>query len=282
MKDSLKKFFYSKNIQWFFLANFIFIGSYLKYEILNASISPHHYNKNIIPHFGKSPWEILFSDYHSYIQIYRNSFSGFLYNLFGFNHLTYRIFPLVVSLLTLIYLYAFVVKEIRNYQVAILTVLLFSISHYSLLSILVPYYGGFYMLASFMTFICLWKALHGGGLWSWIGFGVWNFLNVTNIPLGGFFVVPVMVVGGWYFYQQWSKEKIFTEEIKDKEKYFAISLAISTAMIVLLYHVRGLNILGEIFNAIFLNNNFEGANQLVIGKRSSAHVFRNGFWSPQN
>ncbi|GEM_PF-2695176 len=242
-----------------FIYLFIFIGLvvYLRFKALHAPIYQFHldWDLNGILKYGFI--DIFFSDYHRLIQIYRNAFSNLLFHYFGINVFTFRAFPVAVSFLTMFFVYRFISQKIGRHE-AVIGLFLFGMSHYSIFTTVSPYYGDFYMFGSFMTFSFLYKGLHEDKLFNWICFGIWNFLNVTNVLLAGLFIPEVLLIAVFILWLQTSEAGFLTEEVKKKVKHFVVAFLLSIGAILLMYGFRGINLIEQVFNVIFLNKDYGG------------------------
>ena len=257
------------NFHIWFLIFFSSLAVYLRSKILNAPIIFHRIEQEINPLLQFDTVDILFSKYHRLIQIYRNAFSNLLYSHFGFSEITYRAFPILVSFFSLFYIYRFVALKIGRVE-ACISIFLFGISHYSLLSIQNPYYGGFYMFASFMTFYFLYQGFTENKRSDWFLFGLWNFLNVTNCILAGLYLLPIMIVGCVMIWMNYAVEKKFTSALNNQTKCMMLSFSASILLIIIMYKVREVDLLKQIVNLIFhKNGDVALGSDLTLGQDSS-------------
>ena len=95
------------SIFYLFLFLFVGFGLFLRIKALNASFNPWNYLYDVLPHLESSPLEVLLSDHHRKINIYRNLISNFLYQYFGISEITHRVFSITVSLLTFLVIFRF-------------------------------------------------------------------------------------------------------------------------------------------------------------------------------
>ena len=164
-----------------FLFFFLFIGTaiFARWNVIKAPIPQDRYNIYIKPHLESSTSDILLSKHHRQIQIYKNSFSNLLYKKFGVNEFTFRAFSTIVSFLTLIYIFLYTQKAVGRVE-ALVAVLLFGVSYYSFLTIKNPYYGGFNILGSFLSFYFLFKGLKENKHIHWLLLGICSFLSINT------------------------------------------------------------------------------------------------------
>lgn len=220
---------------------------------MNAPLDPNYHDKQgIDPYLNMGSWEILFSPYNRFISIYRAVFTNGLISILGVSEVVYRTFPSVLSLATLFFIYRFTEKEIGGKE-ALVALFLFGISHYSLWTIHTSHYGAFYMLASFLAFYFLWNGFNEN-LWrDWIGFGVINFLNLTNSIIAGNFVVPTLSVALILSFLQAQKGGSSSIDNRRKIGRFAVAFSVSLMMVMILYYLRGFNFPLQIYNVVFLH-----------------------------
>ena len=234
-----------------FLVLFFSLGLYLRLKTLKAPYLPYLYNYDILTHLQSSSWEILLSSYHHIINIYRNVVSNFLFRYFGVNEATYRIFSIIASLGTMVLIYRFTLKTIGRNEAAI-GVLLFGCSYFSIFSCLAPKYSGFYMFASLATFICLWRGFIGGKSGYWIGFAVLNFLNLTNCLVAAVYMPVLLAIAGALAWSQFKTTGEWNEDLKKKVIFLGFGFFISVGLAIVLYFLRGLNLIQQVINIVVL------------------------------
>jgi len=259
----------------FFLTFFTSLIIYLRYKVINAPIQPDRLSADMTI-FKYGSFDVLFSENHRLIQIYRHAITNLLVKNFGINEFTYRAFSTVVCFTTMVFLYRFCLIQIGCLQ-ATIGLFLFGLSHYSIWETIAPYYGNFYILGSFMTFYFLYKGLDKDKLSHWLLFGLWNFLNVTNVLLGGLFIPPVLVITVLILSFQISKEGCITEQTKKKIRHFVIAFSISIGAILVLYSLRGVNLIEQAFNLVFLKKDYGDMGSDVTLEHSASII--NNFYN---
>ncbi len=239
-------------IHLFFLTIFILIGVYLRAKTLAAPIYPFMYRFDILPHLDSSFLDLLLSEYHRTIQIYRNAFSALFIQWFGLNNYTPRIFSTIVSFCTFGLMYKFAKRYIGTTE-AVLSILLIGVSYASLHHTIRPQYGGFYIFASLWTVWALFRAYETGKKFYWWSFLAANFLNVTNCIIAYIFI-PALIGLAFLF---WKYRILFwgnthSENKKNLNlKSFIICLVASIVLSLALYSVRGFNIPLRAYNLAF-------------------------------
>lgn len=233
----------------FFVFLFLFFGVsiFARWNIIQSPIVQEKYNIYIAPHLKSSPSEILLSKHHRQIQIYKNAFSNILYQKFGVNEITFRAFSTIASLLTLVFIFLFTQKTIGCVE-ATIAVLLFGVSYYSFLTISNPYYGSFYIFGSFVSFYYLFKGLNSNRQIDWWFFGIFSFLNITNVLLAGL-TLPIFFVLTIIFFLRNRKFNLFSiSELKSRFFWFLVFFSLSTLASLWWYYLRGLNLLGAFWD----------------------------------
>ncbi len=230
-----------------FLILYLGIAVFARWNIIQAPITQERYNIYVVPHLKSSTLEILLSEHHRQIQIYKNAVSNILYKKFGVNEITFRAFSTIASLLTLLFIFLFTQKTIGPTE-ALIATLLFGVSYYSFLTIKNPYYGSFNMFGSFISFFYLFKGLETNKQIYWWMFGVFSFLNITNVLLAGITLPIFFAVATLFFFRKWKLEELALPEIKRRIMFFITFFTVSTLAALWLYHLRGLNLLGAVWD----------------------------------
>ena len=235
----------------FYIFLFLFFGTaiFARWNIIQSPIIQLKYDIYVKPHLQSSTSEILLSRHHRQIQIYKNVFSNILYKKFGTNEITFRAFSTIVSVLTLIFIFLYTQKSIGRIE-ALVAVLLFGVSYYSFITIKNPYYGGFYMLGSFLSFYFLFKGLEENKHIHWLFMGVFSFLSITNVFLAGIALPVLFVVTVIFIYRGWKLQTFSIFELKSRCYRFLIYLSVSTIAVLCLYQVRGLDLIGSVLDII--------------------------------
>jgi hypothetical protein len=238
-------------VRLLFLLVFIFLGVYLRAKTMSAPIYPFMYRFDILPHLNSSFFDLILSEHHRTIQIYRNAFSVLFINWFGVNDYTPRIFSVIVAFCTFWLMYRFTKRYIGTNE-AVISVLLIGVSYSSIHHTIRPQYGGFYVFASLWTVWALFKAYETGKKSYWWMFVVANFLNVTNCILA-FIFIPALLGLAFLF---WKFQKFFWGEVVEENKInlklksFLVCLTLSIILSLALYAVRGLNMPFQAFNLV--------------------------------
>jgi len=239
-------------IRLLFLLVFVLLGVYLRAKAMSAPIYPFMYRFDILPHLNSSFFDLILSEHHRTIQIYRNAFSILFINGFGLNDYTPRIFSVVVAFCTFWFMYRFT-KHYIGPNEAVISVLLIGVSYSSLHGVMRPQYGGFYMFASVWTVWALFKAYETGRKSYWWIFVLANFLNITNCIIA-FVFTPALIGLAFLF---WSFKDFFGNDLLErnqrnkKMRSFIVCFVISIILSLTLYAARSLNIPLRAFNLIF-------------------------------
>jgi len=235
----------------FFVFLFLFFGTaiFARWNIIQAPILQLKYDLYIKPHLKSSTSEILLSKHHRQIQIYKNAFSNVLYKKFGVNEITFRAFSTIVSFLTLIFIFIYTQKAVGLIE-ALVSVLLFGVSYYSFITIKNPYYGGFNMLGSFLSFYFLFKGLEENKHIHWLLLGIFSFLSITNVFLAGITLPVLFVVAVIFIYRGWRFQTFSVSELKSRSYRFLIYLSLSTVAALCLYQFRGLDLIGSVLDIV--------------------------------
>jgi hypothetical protein len=235
----------------FYVFLFLFIGTaiFARWNIIESPLIQFRYDTYIKPHINSSVSDILLSDHHRYIQIYKIAISNILYEKFGVNEFTFRAFSSIVSLLTILSIFLFTKRTI-GWVEALISALLFGVSYYSFITIKNPYYGGFNMLGSFLCFYFLFKGLEGNKHIHWLLLGIWSFLNITNVFLAGITLPVLFVVALIYLYRRWKFQSFSIVELKSRFYRFLIYLSLSTIAVLALYQFRGLDLIGSVWEIV--------------------------------
>tara|TARA_B100000959_G_scaffold285919_1_gene362398 strand:- start:240 stop:2528 length:2289 start_codon:yes stop_codon:yes gene_type:complete len=237
-------------VGFLFLILFTCLGFYLLFIVANSPIGHQfNYNNLVRPLLSLSNSEILLSDYHFHINVYRNIISNNLFNIFGFNKITFRFFPVSVFLLTIIVVYRFTSREIGRLE-AILSALLFFISYHILYNIALPRYTVFFVFASFLTFFFLCKGFEENKVRNWVAFAIINFLNLTNTFTGFLFLPAVVILAAVCVMQKIQGYGAFTPDLRKRLKHFMIFFSASLIMVMVLYYFRGINMVQIAFEII--------------------------------
>ena len=237
-----------------FTCLFFGLALFLRFKVMNAPLDTDSYLIRIAPFLNLSAKEILFFTYNRFVPpVYKVAITNSLMHQFGVGETSYRTLTVIISLLTLFFIYRFVAKEIGRRE-ALTAAFLFGISHYSLWTVLTPIYGDFYMFASFMTFYFLWKAFQSNHWNVWLGFGICNFFNLTSTIIAGNFIPPLMAISATLIFLQFKKEGVFSADLKKKLRYFALAFIASVAMAVIFYYARELNFLRVAYDMVFLHD----------------------------
>jgi tetratricopeptide (TPR) repeat protein len=236
----------------FYVFLFLFFGTaiFARWNIIQAPILNKKYDLYVAVHLKSSTSEILLSKHHRQIQIYKNAISNLLYKKFGVNEITFRTFSTIVSFLTLIFIFLFAQKAFGRVE-ALVAVLLFGVSYYSFITIKNPYYGGFNMLGSFLSFYFLFKGLEDNKHIHWLLLGVCSFLSITNVFLAGITLPVLFVVAVICLYRKWKYQAFSVLELKSRVCRFLIYLSVSTIAVLTLYQLRGLDLLGAFLDIAF-------------------------------
>ncbi len=232
-----------------FLALFFSLGIYLRLVVMSAPLDDGLTIPRITPFANKGFWEIIFLPYARLSVTYKDAISNLIYHWFGIGDETFRVTSVIFTLLNIFFLYRFTTVAIGQKE-AIIAVLLFGISHYSLWTVNVAYYGDFYNLASFLSFYFLWKGFQDDRWWNWLGCGIFIFLNLTNCILGGNFIVPFLAVALTLLLWHIKEDNAFTAYSGSKAKHFCIAFFIALAMSVGLYYIKNLNLPLQVYNLI--------------------------------
>ena len=252
-------------VHFFPLLIFLGLAVYLRIKALDATILEERIVNAIQPLLSSNIYEIIFGPFSSYIRPWRDIFLLPLFQNYGFSETSWRLFDLIISLLLLIAVFRMVSKEL-GYMEACLALFLLGISHFSISQVLHPGYAGFYLLASFFSFYYLWKGMSENKITQWWGFGVWNFLNISNVIIAGMIVLPIMMVGGYLIVYQFKsvgeKEKNI-RSLKRKGKRFFVAFVGSLSVALTYYEIRGLNLPSSIFNLFFFKTNLDN---IAVGR----------------
>ncbi|GEM_PF-6821725 len=236
------------------LFTFVSFGIYVRYLLLDSPIIPYALKHKILPNINLSPLEIILSKFHPELAHWRIIVTNFIYNAFGLTGITYRIFPFIISIATLYFIYTFSKKRIGENE-AILAVLLFGTSYYSYWSITWPHFPAFYFLASLLTIHFLWLGVqYKVGHKYWLLFTLVIFLNLTNVILPFLFLPPVFFVGIWLI---WSSNRQDEPEIAPISLYkkFLFYFFLSIALALIFYQLKGVNILKNAYE-LLINGKF--------------------------
>ena len=235
----------------FYVFLFLFFGTaiFARWNVIQTPIEKYRFDNHINPRLNSSTSEILLSKHHRQIQIYKNAFSNILYKKYGVNEITFRTFSAIVSLLTLFFIFLYTQKAVGQVE-AILAVLLFGVSYYSIFTVKVPYYGGFNMLGSFLSFYFLFKGLEGNRHIHWFLLGICSFLSITNVFLAGITLPVLFVVAVIFIYRGWRFQTFSVSELKSRSYRFLIYLSLSTVAALCLYQFRGLDLIGSVLDIV--------------------------------
>jgi hypothetical protein len=261
----------------FYIFLFLFIGTaiFARWNVIETPIIQYRYNMYIKPHLESSTSEIILSKHHRQIQIYKNAFSNLLYKKFGVNEFTFRAFSLSISFLTIVSIFLFTKRAIGVVE-ALIALLLFGVSYYSIFTVKVPYYGAFNMFGSFLSFYFLFKGLEGNKHIHWFLLGVISFLSITNVIIAGITLPSLFIVAVIYLYRKRKLQVFSISELKSRSYRFLIYLSVSSIAALILYQLRGLDLVGSVLD-IIVNHEVDpkvNADNLEMEKTFYSGFFR--------
>jgi hypothetical protein len=239
----------SSFIPRFFLILFISIFALIYSRVIETPIDPHALEYKVYPNLNKSFIEILFSPWHSETAHWRMPVTNWFYSWWGVNEFTYKLFPILINLFTLILIYQWVKTQIGRTE-AVIAAFLFGISYYNIWITVWVHFAEFYMFASLLTVIFLIKGWEKDGWRSWWIFAFWNFLNVTNTILPFLFqpaICFILVYLGWTRAREKPNSR---KSLKLKSIQFLTTYSTSLIAALIFYQIKGVNFLQNAFDLL--------------------------------
>jgi len=240
-----KKSFISISFMILFFSIIVLI--YLR--VIGTPIDQHALEYKVEPNLDKSFSEILLSPWHSETAHWRMPITNWFYHWWGVNEFTYKLFPLLVNLFTLLLIYNWTKNRIGETE-AVIAAFLFGISYYNIWITVWVHFAEFYMFASFLTILFLMKGCEKEKWSSWWIFAILNFLNITNTILPFLFQPVIPFVAGVFGWATIRNKSDFRPELKRKLIQFFTTYSTSLVAALIFYQIKGINFLQNTFDLL--------------------------------